>query len=143
MTEYVTIHDDKRFELETASRARLPYECCGVLFGSGDGRAAIVDGFAVVRNRASEPTRAFEFEPADWIAAFYEAQKNQRRIVGFFHSHPQGPCIPSRRDAQGWPGDGICCIVCLSGLRAEIRFFRRETQGGWAELHPADRGNRL
>lgn len=82
-------------------RRRLPYEACGVIFGERDGRRLVANGHAFVRNAAPYPERRFSFAPNDWIAVCYEAQKNQRNIVGLFHSHPIGPEYPSRRDERG------------------------------------------
>lgn len=112
-------------------RDRLPYECCGVVFGAvRDGRIR-ADGFAVVRNAASNPEVSFRFDPAEWVRIHYEAQKNQRTIVGFFHSHPNGSPTPSRLDAEGWDGAGAYWIVGLSGARPEIRVFGRTPEKEW------------
>ncbi|QMV43879.1 hypothetical protein [Cohnella cholangitidis] len=79
--------------LESASRMRLPYECCGVVYGTlSIGGVLTADGFSLLRNGSASPIDTFAFHPEDWISAYYDAQKNQREIVGFF--------TPTRRGRQ-------------------------------------------
>lgn len=103
-----------RKKLVAQCRARLPYESCGVLYGSKAGGFVRAEGFALVRNASPDPERSFRFDPGEWVRLYYDAQKNQRAIVGFFHSHPQGPSHPSRLDGEDWEGSGTLWIVDLS-----------------------------
>jgi len=95
---------DNRLEndLVAACRVRLPYESCGVIYGVKTDSRLVADGFALIRNVSASPADSFAFDPGEWVTVFYAAQKNQRTIVGLFHSHPDGSVVPSLPDKQGW-----------------------------------------
>lgn len=101
----------------------MPYESCGVLFGDISGGTVRADGFAFLRNAAAQPEKSFRFDPEEWIQISYRAQKNQRIIVGFFHSHPYGSDRPSRQDGEGWDGSGTLWIADLSHPEAAIHVY--------------------
>lgn len=125
--------------LVDACRSRLPYEACGVIFGERDGDTLVAERFAVVRNAAASPERSFAFDPDDWIAVCFEAQKNQRRIVGAFHSHPVGPDRPSDRDEQAlvpWESYWIVGFAGQTGgtgRTGKLSVYER-TEKSWAKL---------
>lgn len=131
-----SITEKAKFELEKACRRRLPYETCGVLFGRSSGSGTAVDGFSVVRNASIDPRRSFSFDPADWVRAGYEAQKNQREIVGFFHSHPNGTVHPSEADVSGMPPGGTYWIVgCGTENECDIAVYGPHPDTGLERLH--------
>ena len=108
---YVSMPRSLRDSLLRHCRARLPFEACGILLGRRESGFVSACGFAPVRNAHPNPERAFRFAPDDWIRAAYTAQRNRQQLVGFFHSHPGGGVAPSRSDAEGWTGGGVCAIV--------------------------------
>lgn len=126
-----------RAELERslveACRSRLPYEACGVIFGERDGDELLADRYAIVRNVATSPERSFAFDPDDWIAVCAEAQKNQRVIVGAFHSHPNGPDRPSGRDERSLVPWESYWIVGFSGQAGKLSVYARREKG-WVKL---------
>ncbi|MBW5445094.1 hypothetical protein GE107_03320 [Cohnella sp. CFH 77786] len=132
--EFATIPLRLLRELEDTCGRRRPYETCGVLFGHSTGTEMHVDGYALVRNAASDPEGAFAFDPKDWVRTASEAQKNQRSIVGFFHSHPAGSALPSRRDVQGRPPAGTYWIVGWIEETCEVRAYRMTGESGWKPL---------
>ncbi|MBO7745553.1 M67 family metallopeptidase [Paenibacillus sp. MWE-103] len=103
----------------------LPHEACGVLTGhrqpghglAGHRLAEIgspapaqaaadvlrVTGVLPVKNAAARPETQFAFDPHDWVRAVYDMQKNRQSLVGFFHSHPGSPPVPSKADHAGFP----------------------------------------
>lgn len=125
-------------DLVAACRSRLPNEACGIIYGSTINEAVIGEGFAIVRNVSASPSRSFCFEPAEWVALYYEAQKNQRTIVGFFHSHPEGSSLPSAEDGLSWTPWGTYWIVSLADGAAGITAYRKNLRQQWVSL-PIDR----
>lgn len=121
-------------DLISTCRLRLPNEACGIIYGSIVNEAVVAEGFAVVRNVSANPSRSFLFEPQQWIALYYEAQKNQRHIVGFFHSHPNGSGQPSAEDERSWTPWGTYCIVSLADGRAGITAYRKDLRQEWVSL---------
>lgn len=85
------------------ARAAGAAETCGLLFGE-DG---IVTAGMASRNVADDPRRRFEIDPAALIAAHRRERAGGPRILGCYHSHPDGSPDPSPRDAadaapNGW-----------------------------------------
>jgi len=121
-------------ELVRTLRRRLPNESCGAIYGSTDGERAIAEGFVLIRNASSDPERTFRFHPEDWVSAYYGIQKNQREIVGLFHSHPYGSPSPSETDAGGSLPWGTYWIVGISEESHRIAVYRRDGGQSWKSL---------
>ncbi|MFD0674286.1 M67 family metallopeptidase [Cohnella sp. GCM10027633] len=118
-----------------ACRDRLPLECCGVVYGSLEEEHTVaVEGYSIIRNAAASPENRFSFDTEDWIAACYEAQKNQRRLVGVFHSHPVGTGEPSASDARTlMPWDSYWIVSFADGQGA-ISAYRHDARHGFVSL---------
>src|SRR4051812_32287507 len=76
------------------AREAAPAECCGLLLGSP---ASIVEA-ARTRNIATDSTSRFLIDPKDHIDGRREARRRSLEVVGFYHSHPRSPAVPSARD---------------------------------------------
>ena len=105
-----------------AHRAK-PSECCGVLLGAPGEIAEAVP----TSNLASDPNHRFVLDPETHIAARREARQRGLEVVGFYHSHPRSPALPSATDLAeaAYPGH-LCAIVSLLDEPAEIRIYRFE-----------------
>jgi proteasome lid subunit RPN8/RPN11 len=80
-----------------------PNECCGFVLGRvrDDGNKAaealIPDDNA---REAEEQYHRFTIEPEEFMRAELEAKRQNRDIVGFYHSHPDHPARPSDYDRE-------------------------------------------
>jgi proteasome lid subunit RPN8/RPN11 len=111
------------------ARAEAPRECCGMLIGSG----ASVTEAASARNIAEKPTR-FLIDPQDHIDAIRGARKRGLDVLGFYHSHPHSPAVPSETDrAEASYPDDLYMIVSLKDDPPELRLYRL-TDGNFREL---------
>ncbi|MFC4599991.1 Mov34/MPN/PAD-1 family protein [Cohnella hongkongensis] len=125
---------DVEKKLVSALLNRLPNESCGLLWGTAANGVIEVGGFRLIRNAADSPAAQFRFDAEDWIAAYYEAQKNQREIVGLFHSHPSGTIVPSESDLAGFVPWKSYWIVGLQSAGHQIGVYVRQSEAGWAKL---------
>ena len=76
-------------------------EVCGLLFGDGDR----IESAEWTPNVADDPDRAFEIEPAALFMAIRLERQGGPRLIGHYHSHPNGSPEPSPRDlAAAEPG---------------------------------------
>ncbi len=70
-------------------------EVCGLLFGT----TQQIEACLPTANVSPHPARAFEIDPV----ALFSAQRAERgggpTLVGYYHSHPQGPALPSETDS--------------------------------------------
>ena len=93
------------------ARAAQPLECCGILIGRGDRITAAV----AARNLEASQTR-YLIDPGDHIRARRQAREAGDEVLGFYHSHPASPPVPSPRDiAEASYPECVWLIVGLSG----------------------------
>jgi len=92
-----------------------PREGCGLLLGRHD----VSGGYVVTevvpsRNLSPDPDISFEIDPALIIAFQKKARSGEDKIIGHFHSHPDGEARPSDRDQeQNYAPELIWVIVSV------------------------------
>lgn len=114
------VYDDV---LEHARRGK-PYEVCGVLGGERV-RESRVRMAVRVENVSDTPRTNYLMEPESQLEAIDEVEDAGLDVVGFYHSHPEGPDRPSETDAAraNWP-DHSYVIVSLGGEEAFVGSWR-------------------
>jgi proteasome lid subunit RPN8/RPN11 len=76
-------------------------EICGLLFGTPER----IDRADPAENVADHPQDSFEIDPRALFAALRAERAGGERVVGHYHSHPNGSAEPSPRDlAAAEPG---------------------------------------
>jgi len=76
-------------------------EQCGLLFGASDR----IDRAQPADNVADRPGDTFEIDPRALFAALRAERAGGERLIGHYHSHPNGSAEPSPRDlASAEPG---------------------------------------
>jgi proteasome lid subunit RPN8/RPN11 len=77
-----------------------PNEGGGFLLGQPDGDSVIIRAVHPVENVAEneEQYHRYAMTPADWMRLEDEAETRGLAIVGYYHSHPNAPAIPSEFD---------------------------------------------
>jgi proteasome lid subunit RPN8/RPN11 len=82
-------------------------EVCGLLLGEG-GRIVAAEPAA---NVSPEPADSFEVDPAALFAALRAERAGGPRLIGHYHSHPNGRPEPSARDAAAAEPGRLWLIV--------------------------------
>ena len=113
--------------------AAAPAECCGALIGllterppsSSSGPLTCeemrVARVRPARNVAPSPTR-YEVAPEEIAAAEVEAAEIGLEVVGYYHSHPASPPVPSPTDLEAaWPWYSYLIVDARTG---ELRAWR-------------------
>jgi proteasome lid subunit RPN8/RPN11 len=93
--------------IRAATAAAHPLEACGLLFGD-EGR---ISGWQEARNVAERPDIEFEIDPAALFAALRAERADGPRLIGYWHSHPNGDVEPSQRDAEMADIDGKVWVI--------------------------------
>jgi proteasome lid subunit RPN8/RPN11 len=110
------------------AEAECPRECCGVLLGSG---ADIVEAIGTVN--IAEGANRFLIDPKGHIDARRTGRARGLDVVGFYHSHPAAPAVPSTVDlAEATYSRHFYLIVSLLDARPDTRLYWLE--GG--AFHP-------
>jgi proteasome lid subunit RPN8/RPN11 len=101
-----------RDEILDAAGAAFPMECCGLIEGvctTDMWRAIAVHR---TRNLADDPTHYFLVDPQAHFELLRSLRGSERRIIGCFHSHPNGLSVPSANDrAKAIEPDFVWLIV--------------------------------
>ncbi len=106
--------------LRTEAERAEPSECCGVLAGR-DNRVTTV---YPVPNAAEDRAARYEMGPAEMWAARRRAGVEGLEVLGFYHSHPRTPPVPSSHDvARAYYPEAVYAIVGLVP-RFAVRAFR-------------------
>ena len=112
--------------LQQAARAAYPNECCGLLLGEGE-HDVVVTAVVPAANVAENPKAAFAIDPQAQFNLLRAARGGQQRVVGHYHSHPDGPAQPSPRDlAMAHDPEAVWIVMGASAEDASTpRAFRR------------------
>jgi proteasome lid subunit RPN8/RPN11 len=105
-----------------------PHEGCGVLIGSHEGDAVLVQEATSARNLWTERlTDRYEMDPADIQAADRSARVRGLDTVGFWHSHPDHPARPSQLDSdRSWADYAYLIVNTVAGGSGELNAFGRD-----------------
>ncbi len=129
-----------RAALYEQAHAGYPHEICGILVGRSEGASAAARREVVfgVPARNLETARAadrFRIDPQDMAGASALAREQGMEIIGFYHSHPDHPAVPSRTDlghSSPWGGYSYPIISVRQGEIVELRAWVRDGDG-WTE----------
>lgn len=122
----ITLSAPAHAAMLSAAAAAHPREACGLLLGEGDGIRAATSA----ANVHPDPLTRFEIDPAALIAAHKAARAGGPKLVGYWHSHPNGHPRPSATDCEHAGGDGaIWAIVANNAVSVW-----RDTPNGFEPL---------
>ncbi len=128
------ISSSLRQNLLDAAAATPAVECCGLLVGQRQGNQGRVEALVPARNVATDPSRSFEIDPATLLATHRTARGEGRQVIGHWHSHPNGQCAPSARDAARALDNGQIWMIVAGG---EVAAWLAEAQAnGPARFRP-------
>jgi len=107
----INFEADAYDEIIEHAREGKPHEICGVLGGDRDQNR--VEFVRRVENVSETPRVNYLMEPEEQLAAIDDVEESGD-VIGFYHSHPEGPEEPSETDAAraNWP-DHSYVIVSL------------------------------
>ena len=107
--------------------AASPAECCGILLGTGNQITAALPAANIHR----QPATHFEIDPQALIDAHRAARADGPQVLGYYHSHPQGPAHPSATDREEAAHDGLLWAIIAPGDLAEhdVSFWRDDESG--------------
>ncbi|HEX5835480.1 MAG TPA: M67 family metallopeptidase [Pyrinomonadaceae bacterium] len=102
----ITIAEKQLSEIRTHGISDYPYECCGLLLGRfGPDGKTVTETFPLSNAREESAKRnRFLITPEELLRGEQYARSNNLEVVGFYHSHPDSPAVPSQYDLEhAWP----------------------------------------
>lgn len=122
--------------IRTHACEEYPHECCGALLGTEeDGRRVIQQVIRLANERTDERERRFYVSPQQVLMAERQARATGLTLLGFYHSHPNHPAVPSEYDREhALPYYSYPIVSVMQGVATELRSWRlREDRSGFEE----------
>jgi proteasome lid subunit RPN8/RPN11 len=120
----ITIAEQQLTEIREHGVRDYPYECCGLLLGRFDENVKTVRETYAISNAREESAKRNRFliTPEELMRGERYAREHDLEVVGFYHSHPDSPAVPSQYDLEhAWPTYSYI-IVSTSAERANDLF---------------------
>jgi proteasome lid subunit RPN8/RPN11 len=86
-------------EIIAQARAAYPAEACGLLVGTGRHSLTVTRVVPAANLLADQPGR-FELDPIVRLVAEKQCRATKERVIGHWHSHPDGRAVPSATDLE-------------------------------------------
>lgn len=117
-------------EISSHAVEGYPAEACGFLLGV-EGEPRQVRQVRRGANLLADSTRdRYLIDPTDTLKAEKEAQESGMEVLGFYHSHPDHPAVPSSHDRErAWPWYSYLIVATtIDGVQA-VRSWRLQEEG--------------
>ena len=116
----IILMEEQSAAVRAAALRSYPQECCGLLIGEGD----VVRRVVAAPNIARDPVRHFEIDPQILFDHARSARETNMRIIGHYHSHPNGRGEPSGADLlMAHDPDAVWLIAAVNGDAVSLRAF--------------------
>ena len=120
----IEIGRDQLDAIRRHGESDYPHECCGLLIGTFDagGKKVAKEIYPIVNARedAAKPNR-FLIAPEDLMRGEKHARARGCDVLGFYHSHPDHPAVPSAFDLEhAWPVYSYVIVSVRSGRSEDL-----------------------
>ena len=102
----IAIGEKQLTEIREHGIRDYPYECCGLLLGRYTTDRKFVSETYPISNARDESAKRNRFliTPDELLRGERYAREHDLEVVGFYHSHPDSPAVPSQYDLEhAWP----------------------------------------
>ena len=115
--------------------AGYPDEACGALLGRVDAADHEVVEFRAMRNVITDrPWDRYALDPLEQLRVQKDAESRGLEIIGFAHSHPDHPPVPSRFDQDhAWNFYSYVVASVQKGTLREARSWRLDDEKTFQE----------
>jgi len=119
-----------RAEITAHGERDYPYECCGLLLGrfAEPGSKLVTETYPIsnAREEAAKRNR-FLIRPEELMRGEKYAGEKGIDVVGFYHSHPDHPAVPSQYDLEhAWPTYSYVVVAVQNGVAGDFRSWEME-----------------
>ena len=106
-----------------------PYECCGLLLGRFDEDGKVVSETYPISNAREESAKRNRFliTPEELMRGERYARSKDLEVVGFYHSHPDSPAVPSQYDLEhAWPTYSYIIVSTTADQAGDLFSWEQE-----------------
>jgi len=126
----IQLTENHRSEIAAHGEHDYPHECCGLLLGSfaAGGIKTISEVYPISNAREEKAKRnRFLIHPEELMRGERYAQQKGLEVVGFYHSHPDHPAVPSGYDLDhAWPVFSYIVVSISAGVARNLRSWEME-----------------
>ena len=125
--------------IQEHARETFPEECCGFLLGprADEKRVARVRRATNVVPENRE--RRYVIDPRETLAVEKELRGSGTEILGFYHSHPNHPAVPSEFDrGHAWPWYAYVILSIVERVPGDLRAWSLEDETSTFEPVPLE-----
>ena len=123
----VVINGELQRRIFEQMEATYPNEGGGFLLGEAEADAVTVRDIIQVRNvfAAEEQHHRYAMTPQDWMRLEDQADERGLSLIGYYHSHPDSPAVPSEYDREHALPNFVYIITSVMMARAaDMRAWR-------------------
>jgi len=115
--ETISVTENLATEIRAHGAETYPHECCGALLGTYTENFREVRALhKLVNRRDDSPRNRFSVTSEDVRDADRAAQKSGLEVIGWYHSHPDHPSLPSEYDREhAWPWYSYIIVSVMDG----------------------------
>ena len=125
----ITISEQQLNEIREHGVRDYPYECCGLLLGRYEPEGKVVTETYPISNAREESAKRNRFliEPQELMRGERTARERGLEVVGFYHSHPDSPAVPSQYDLEhAWPTYSYIIVSTGPGKSTDLFSWEQE-----------------
>ena len=125
----ITLNDQIIEAITAHAEGDYPHECGGMLIGRfAEGKKSVTETFPLENAREEEARHnRVLILPKDVLRAERYARENGLDVVGYYHSHPDSPAVPSQYDLDhALPVWSYIIASVIDGQVADIRSWEME-----------------
>jgi len=119
----ITIAEQQLTEIREHGVRDYPYECCGLLLGRYSENEKVVQETYPISNAREESAKRNRFliTPEELMRGERYAASRDLEVVGFYHSHPDSPAVPSNYDLEhAWPTYSYIIVSTSAGQATDL-----------------------
>ena len=126
----ISIRQPEIQAIRNHGEAEYPNECCGILIGrlAADGSKSVEQLLPISNAREAENRyNRFLITPEELMRGELAARRQKLDIVGFYHSHPDHPAVPSGYDLEhAWPTYSYIIVAVGKGKSGDFLSWELE-----------------
>jgi proteasome lid subunit RPN8/RPN11 len=125
----ITIADEQLSEIREHGVRDHPYECCGLLLGRFAAEGKVVAETYPISNAREESAKRNRFliTPEELMRGERYARERNLEVVGFYHSHPDCPAVPSQYDLDhAWPTYSYIIVSTTAAAATDLFSWEQE-----------------
>jgi proteasome lid subunit RPN8/RPN11 len=107
--------------------ASHPEEACGGLLGNAndDGDLRVAAAVPIENSRNGQRNKGYLIAPDDVLQLEKDAEAAGLCVIGYYHSHPNAPPIPSQSDREhAWPWYAYLIVSVYAGRSVGAQAWR-------------------